>query len=408
MRNRTSLVWELAFRMLKGRGSILLSFSGWISLVGLVLGVACLVISMAVMSGFERTLRTNLSDVSGDLQIFFTPRSGFDVESRYLEEVPGHRAHSGFLTTEGVFAFDGRIRGALLQGMDHRQLPELLRISKRLIAGRLPDPENPKEILIGKGIAHDMGVKPGDDVHLVVLIGGDLDAGKFRRKMGEFRVAGVLDLGKYEFDQRMIFLPLTELQVLLEVSDKLSGYIIRLDTPDRALEVAPALAETLGPGHRVRTWKDLNENIFEAVVIEKIIVFFVILIIVFAACFNVMSSLLVSVYQRFHDIALLKALGFQRQAILKLFQIQGFLIGFLGSSVGLLVGVLGALAFEWAQREFGLVPGSVYKLDSITVRFRWEDIVTVMLATNLIAIAATWLPARKGADLPPVEGLRYE
>lgn len=413
-----SLLIEISLRLLKSKGSALVSFSGWISLIGLMLGVACLVVSMAVMSGFERTLQKNVSDVSGDLQIYFTPRSGLDIEESLLNEIPGHEAHSGFLASEAILAHQGRIRGILLQGLDYSVLPSVLNLESRIIEGSFPGAaatdspadQSPAEdsVMIGKGIARELNLRPGDTFQVVVLLAGELDVGKFRRKIGEFKVAGILDLGKYEYDQRMVVMHLPKLQGLIEVNQKLSGYLVRLDGPERALQVAPQLADLLGNGHRVRTWKDVNENIFEAVVIERMIVFFVILVIVFAASFNVMSSLLVNVYQRFHDIALLRALGFRKVWIMRIFQIQGMVIGVIGSLAGLALGIILALSFEWVEKRFGLVPGSVYKIDSIAVQFRWQDLVSILVATNLIALGATWLPAKKGAELLPVEGLRYE
>lgn len=406
--NKYRSLGELAYRMLSARGSALLSFSGWISLAGLVLGVGCLVVSMAVMSGFERTLQKSVSDVSGDLQIYFTPRSGFDVEEELLKNIPGYHGLSGFLSTEGILASNGKVRGILLQGIDSTKVADVLNLKTRVLDGEMLDGADRKSVMIGKGIARDLGLKTGDEFQVVVLLGGDIDTGRFKRKINTFKVRGVLDLGKFEYDERMVMVDLAELQEFIEVGSKLSGYVVRLDSPERALEVAPQVASTLGGGHRVRTWKDVNENLFEAVVVERRIIFFVIMIIVIAASFNVMSSLLVSVVQHFHDIAVLKAMGFRRRWIMGIFQLQGIMIGAVGCVGGLVFGVFAALLFEWLQRSFSLVPGAVYKVDAISVHFRWQDLTIVLLSTLVISFLATWLPAKRGADLSPVEGLRYE
>ena len=394
--------------MLSARGSALLSFSGWISLAGLVLGVGCLVVSMAVMSGFERTLQKSVSDVSGDLQIYFTPRSGFDIEEELLKNIPGYQSLSGFLSTEGILASNGKVRGVLLQGIDSSKVADVLNLKTRVLEGEMLDGADRKSVMIGKGVARDLNLKTGDEFQVVVLLGGDIDTGKFKRKINTFKVRGVLDLGKFEYDERMVMVDLTELQEFIEVGSKLSGYVVRLDSPERALEVAPQVASTLGGGHRVRTWKDVNENLFEAVVVERRIIFFVIMIIVIAASFNVMSSLLVSVVQHFHDIAVLKAMGFRKRWIMGIFQLQGIMIGAVGCVGGLVFGVVAALGFEWLQRSFSLVPGAVYKVDAIAVHFRWQDLTIVLGSTLVISFLATWLPAKRGAELSPVEGLRYE
>lgn len=407
MNNYRSL-GELAYRLLRARGSALLSFSGWISLAGLVLGVGCLVVSMAVFSGFERTLQRSVSDVSGDLQIYFTPRSGFDVEEELLKNIPGFQGLSGFLATEGILAAGGKVRGVLLQGIESAKASQVLKLGGRVLEGSMLDGVDSKAVMIGKGIAREMGLKAGDEFQVVVLLGGDIDTGKFKRKIATFKVQGVLDLGKFEYDERMVMVDLAELQGFIEVRNKLSGYVVRLDTPERALEVAPQVAATLGAGHRVRTWKDVNENLFEAVIVERRIIFFVILIIVVAAAFNVMGSLFVSVVQHFHDIAVLKAMGFRKKWIMGIFQLQGLMIGAAGCVGGLLLGVIFSLLFEWVQRSLGFVPGAVYKVDAISVHFRWQDLTAVLVSTIVISFLATWLPAKKGANLAPVEGLRYE
>ena len=403
------LNFELALKLLRSKNAKSLSVAGWISLLGLVLGVACLMVSMAVMSGFEKTLQKNVSDVSGDIQILFPPRGMFDSEEKLIKGVDGLKNSMGFLISEGLLAVKGRVRGAILQGVNTSELEGVLRIQNRLIEGTVSDFVSDKEsVLVGKGIAREHSLKIGDEIQVVILLGAEVDSGKFKRKIGRFKVAGILDLGKYEYDQKMVIVQIGNLQNLLEVGNKVSGYILRLNTPDQALVSAPVLQASLGGQYRVRTWKDVNENIFEAVKIEKVIVFFVILVIVIAASFNVMSSLFINVFQRFNDIAILKALGMNSKQVLFIFNLQGLIIGGAGCILGLLFGGVLCYGFQHSQKILGLIPESVYKIDSIDLTYRFVDILAIIFATLFVCLLATWAPARHGVRLRPVEGLRYD
>jgi len=395
-----------------------LDLTGWISLAGLILGVACLTVSMAVMSGFERTLRESLSDVTGHVQIF-KYRIPHDETGKLTERIqkaaPELRAMTRFLSVEGVLAHQGRIQGVFMQGLDEDEAWKVLNLERRLLQGRLMIQGGGKEgesahpkVLIGKGVAEIFSLKPGDTFRLLVPLPSEFDPQEFKRKVGVFEVAGVVELGKFEYDQRMIMMPIQDLQKLADVGTRDSGIILKLDDGLKARAVSYRLSEQLGAGFRVRDWRDINENIFEAVEIERLVVFFVILVIVIAASFNVATSLYVNVVQRYPEIGILKALGVSPRQMIGVLCLQGLALGVIGCSVGLGVGVLLGYLFEWAQTNLGLLPASVYKVSYIELDFRSQDIFLIMGVTLVICALATLAPARQGAKLSPVEGLRYE
>lgn len=407
---------EIAYRLLKRGRGFGLDLTGWISLAGLVMGVACLVVSMAVMSGFEKTLRESLSDVTGHVQIF-RYRIGNEppekLKERVQKIVPETKAMTRFLSVEGVLAHKGRIQGVFMQGLDEGEAWKVLNLERRLLDGELAirgaSKESPNaRVLIGKGVAETFGLKPGDTFRLLVPLPSEFDPQEFKRKIGVFEVAGVVELGKFEYDQRMIMMPIKDLQKLADVGSRDSGFILRVEDGLKARAASFRLSEQLGPGFRVRDWRDINENMFDAVEIEKLVVFFVILVIVVAASFNVATSLYVNVVQRYPEIGILKALGVSPRQMVGVLCLQGVALGIIGCTAGLGLGVVLGYFFEWAQTNLGLLPASVYKISYIELDFRPQDILAILGVTLVICVLATLAPARQGAKLSPVEGLRYE
>jgi lipoprotein-releasing system permease protein len=409
------IAW-LASKMLFSGGRKILSTTGWISLAGLVLGVASLVVSMAVISGFESTLKKSVTDVAGHIQIFkLNPdtESWQELFDKIKKSEPSVQAASRFALVEGVLAHKGKLSGIFIQGLDQMQIEKVLGLKDRVRSGEFKlnaeaGPDGIPNALIGKGIAKDFGLKPGDEFRLVVPVNANSDVTQFQRRMGKFRVAGVLDLGKFEYDQRWIFASLSAVQNLADIGDRYSGILLKLDDLNKARDVSIPLAKNLGSDYRVRDWNDINQNLFEAVRIEKIVIFFVIFIIVIAAAFNVASSLYVSVVRSYPAIGILKSLGLSKKKTAQLFSVQGVFLGVIGSVLGVLLGLIFCYGFTFIENQFGVIPGSVYKIDRIDVQIRWTDLLAVLSTTILICYLATWAPATKAAKLTALEGLRQE
>jgi lipoprotein-releasing system permease protein len=236
----------------------------------------------------------------------------------------------------------------------------------------------------------------------------DLDPSQFRRKLGSFKVSGILDLGKHEYNQRMILTSLPATQSLAEIGNRYSGLLLKFQDINRAREISTFLGRELGLGFSVRDWREANENLFEAVGLERIIVFFVIMIIVVAAAFNVASTLYINVITRYSQIGLLKSLGVSRRGILQIFSLQGVLIGALGIVGGLLLGALLCVGASWAESYYSILPGSIYKLDHIDLSIRPLDVMVIAVVTLIICFLATLAPAYRGSRLSPVEGIKNE
>lgn len=406
-----SLAW-ISWRLLMSRKT-LFGGSAPLSLMGLILGVAALVASMAVMSGFESTLKNAMADVSGHAQV--VKRSRFpddwkELEDRIRKAEPTLVDSSRFVFIEAVLAHQGKISGILIQGVDTERVNKVLNFKGRVVSGS-EDLSQVSEVplaLVGKGLATKMDLKVGDRFRVVVPIADAVDPSKFQRRVGEFQVQGILDLGKYEWNERFILSDLKAAQTVADIGDRYSGLLLRFQDVDHARTAAFNLSQVLGSPYWVRDWRDSNENLFEAVQVERPGIFLVVLIITLVAAFNISATLFVNVVRRYKDIAILKTVGLSRTDIIKIFAFQGLFLGGIGIFFGFLLGFILCGLFAFAQSRLGLIAGEVYRLDSIELNIRLVDSLAICVATLVICFIATLAPARRGGKLSPVEGLRNE
>lgn len=411
MRELKTDFW-LATRLLKSRQGWSLGATGWLALSGLILGVGSLVVSMAVMSGYASTLQKNVADVTGHIQVLRMGAGALagnkeDASEKWKNE-PQIKSFTSFLFLEGVLAREGKLSGVFLQGIEKEKIQEVLGLHRRVVAGQLDlNSDGIPLAVIGKTLAEQFHLKPGDEFKIVIPQYSE-ESTKFRRELATLRVAALMDLGKVEYDERMIIVDLPVAQKISHVGDRSSGYLIKTDNIEKARGLAQKLAKTLGPEYRVRDWHDINENLFDAVVIEKIVVFFVIFIIVLASAFNVSISLYVSVVKKYADISILKSFGLPSWRVMRVFSFQGLVMGLMGSVLGLMLGILFCYGFTFLETQWGLLPASIYRIDRIEVSLRFWDVFTIIFTSVIVCFLAALSPAKKGSQLTAVEGLKYD
>ncbi|AHZ84044.1 ABC transporter permease [Bdellovibrio bacteriovorus] len=408
---KSSLPW-LSWRLLFSRKTMF-GGSAPLALLGLVLGVAALVASMAVMSGFENTLKTAMAEVSGHAQV--VKRSRFpddwkELEERIRKAEPTLVNTSRFVFIEAVLANKGQISGVLIQGVDTQRVNEVLNFKRRVLSGTddLNVASDVPLALVGKNLAKKMNLNVGDTFRVVVPVADSVDPSKFQRRVGAFKVQGILDLGKHDWNERFILSDLKATQDLADIGDRYSGLLLKFQDVDHARDAAFNLSAVLGSPYWVRDWRDANENLFEAINVERPGIFFVVLVITIVAAFNVSATLFVNVVRRFKDIAILKTVGLSQKDIMKIFVCQGLFMGLVGIVLGFALGVGIAYLFEFMQGRLSLISGEVYRLENIELQIRFVDGVAICVATLVICLIATIAPARRGAKLEPVEGLRSE
>lgn len=377
------------------------------SFFGLILGVAALVVSMAVMSGYVETLKTAMTDVTADLQVVKRGKvrqnwEEFSAEIRRDE--PRVKSMMKFGYAEAVLAHKGQVSGVLLQGVDAEQLNVVLQLHKRIRSGQVDIAGD--NINVGVGLAKKYKLEIGNKIFLVVPLATPFDNSGFKRQSREMTVTGILDFGKNDWNERLVLGNLTSLQQLTEIGDRYTGAFIKLDHHDSASDVALKLSDRLDPSFSIMTWYDVNRNMFEAVVIERVVIFLVVSLIIIVAAFNISSALYVFIRRKYSDIAIFKTLGLSPKKIQLIFLSQGLMIATLGTVFGVLLGYLFCFGFMFLQEHYALISGSVYKLDKIYTDIRIVDMLAICIVTQIICIIATYFPAYKGSQLEVIEGLK--
>ncbi|OFZ31258.1 MAG: lipoprotein-releasing protein [Bdellovibrionales bacterium RIFCSPHIGHO2_01_FULL_40_29] len=398
-------IW-IAYRLLFSK-SFMQRGSAPLAFLGLILGVAALVAAMAVMSGFEETFKNALTDVTGHVQVV---RRGKLVDdwgdfSKKLKSIePRIESMMRFAYAEAVLAHKGQVSGILFQGVEQADLKSVLQLENRIKFGALKmDAEN---VVIGMGLAKRFQLKINDSMYIVVPLATPFDKSGFRRQAKPFKVSGILDFGKNDWNERLVIGDLAALQDLTQIGNRYTGAFIKMEHRDQSQEASARLLQRLGPSFAVMDWYDVNRNLFEAVRIERVIIFFVVFIIVVVAAFNISSTLYVFIRQRYSDIAILKTLGLSAKDIRKIFVGQGILVGVIGTIAGYFLGFLLCFGFMVLQNHFSLISGAVYKIDEIDVHLRAIDLLTIGISTIALCFVATLSPAIKGSRLEVVEGLK--
>lgn len=400
----------LAWRYLK-TGKSWLNLSSLLAVVGLAIGVGSLVVAMAVVSGYQTTLKRSVIDMMGHMVV--TRRSSSESPPQFnelLKQVVGQKAFTPFVFVEAVLAHKGQLSGVAVEGMDEATVHQVLKVKSHLVDGdfSFAEREGASAAMIGVGLARKHDLQVGQTFRVVLPMSGEYDRGRIKPRVSRFYVAGVLDLGRHDFNERYIISALSVVQQFAQIGNRVSGYRFLFDDDEYAKKLGDELAEKLHPEYSVLTWYQVDENLFKAAELEKPAIFLVLLVMVIAAAFNVSSTLYVSVIRRFREISVLKTLGAPSKLLVRLFTVQGLILGAIGAFSGLGLGLMITGLFVWAQNRFKLMPAEVYKLERIYVEINPLDLLIILGTALLICLVATIGPARRGARLPPVEGLRYE
>jgi lipoprotein-releasing system permease protein len=397
-----------------------------LAVFGVALAVAALVIAMAVVSGYETTLRETVIDIHGHMMIL--ERGGLissreESEDKIQKIVPELRAVTPFALIEGVVVHKGKMQGILLEGIHPETAPMVMNLGRIITQGKYqlvnsaPAPEiNSGDdeaaelplILIGKGLFEKLELKLNDTIRVVTPSRDNSQNQELRSYVQKFKISGVLDLGRKDYNDRYMVSNLTTVQNFARLNGKISGWRVRLESYLQAKEVSERVAKELGRPFFSKYWRESNNNLFDAVQHEKPVIFIIISIMLVAAAFNVSSTLFVSVVRRYKEISILKAMGASAKFIRQLFAVQGLLIGFVGSILGVGIGYLLCIVFEWAESKWSLFPGDVYKLTFVRVEMRPMELILIIGVSMVVCFLATYAPAQRGARLLPVEGLRYE
>jgi lipoprotein-releasing system permease protein len=400
----------------EGGGNQFISFIALISMLGLALGVAALIIVLSVMNGFQQELRERILGVVSHIQVSNEAGELADWP-RVVQNVARHprvKAAAPFVQQQGMVSFDGQVRGVMVRGIVPAAEDTVAQFSQHMSAGKLALLV-PGEfgIVLGSELAHALHAGLGDKITLLAPQGLVTPAAILPR-VKQFRVVGVFDVGMYEFDSGLALINMADAQTLYRMGDRVSGVRLKVDDLFAAPQISRELLRYLDVDEGVSDWTRSHANFFRAVEIEKRMMFLILLLIVAVAAFNIVSTLVMAVQDKRADIAILRTLGASPKSIMGIFIVQGTLIGVVGLLVGVFVGVAVSLNIDvvvpFIERVFGMqfLSKEVYYITELPSDMHWSDVATISGVSFLLTIVAAIYPSWRASRTQPAEALRYE
>jgi lipoprotein-releasing system permease protein len=412
--------WQLGWRYTRagraGRRNGFISFISGVSMLGIALGVAALIIVLSVMNGFQKEVTDRMLSVIPHVEVFDVNGSALPDWRATAAEVrrnPEVLATAPFIASQSLLARGDTLRGAVVRGIVPDEEAHITELAARLRGTTLAALQpGAWRIVLGVELARQLGVRPGDTVTVLAPSGQVTPAGVLPR-LKQFTVAGTFEAGHYEYDSSLAWIHLDDAAKLYRVEGP-TGLQLRLADLNRARRVAQELSASLGPNLVVRDWTRTNRNWFEAVQIEKRLMAIILTLIVAVAAFNLVSTLVMTVTDKRADIAILRTLGASPRSVMGIFVVQGAASGVLGTAAGVLFGLLVAFNIDvivpFIERTLhvAFLPGSVYLISRMPSDPRWGDVVPIALVSLALAFLATLYPSWRASRVNPAEALRYE
>jgi lipoprotein-releasing system permease protein len=393
-----------------------ISFISLISMLGIGLGVAALIVVLSVMNGFQKELRTRILGVASHIQI--TGINGelpnWELVAEQAMKHPEVRASAPFVQSQGMFSVDGMVKGTIVRGILPDQEDRVADFRKTIQSGSLDD-LRPGEfgVVLGSDLARSLRVFTGDKVTLIAPQGTVTPAGVMPR-LKSFKVVGIFEVGMFEYDSGLALINLEDAQKLYQMDDRVTGVRLKVDDLFQAPRIARELVRYIDADAYVSDWTKSHANFFRAVAIEKNMMFIILSLIVAVAAFNLVSTLVMAVTDKQADIAILRTLGARPLSIMGVFVIQGALVGFIGLGLGVVSGVLLALNIDvvvpFIEQTLGVhfLDKSVYYIADLPSELQWGDVWGVTMIAFVLALLATLYPSWRASRVNPAEALRYE
>lgn len=393
-----------------------ISFISLTSMLGIALGVTALITVLSVMNGFENELRQRILGMTSHATIsgYSAPLDNWRELSAISDRHPRVIGSAPYIQKEGMLIAGQQVNGSLIRGVLPGEEPKVSEVAKKLIAGELGGlVAGGFNIILGVDLARILGVMVGDKVTLVTPTANVTPAGVMPR-LKRFTVSGIFEVGMYEYDSALALIHLDDARKLFRMHDGVTGVRLKLDDLFKAPQVSRELAESIPGVYLVRDWTKHHANFFRAIKTEKTVMFVILLLIVAVAAFNIVSTLVMVVTDKTTDIAILRTLGATPRTVMGIFMVQGTVIGFIGTAMGLLGGVTLALNVETIvpalENLLGaqFMPADVYYISDLPSELHWDDVIKITVVSFGISILATLYPAWRASRTQPAESLRYE
>ncbi len=405
----------VAFRYLRSRRREgFISIIAWFSLLGILLGVGTLIVVMSVMNGFRAELLNGILGLNGHVIAYARTPAGipdFDALAKTVAQQPGVTSVTAIIEGQVMATAQGQASGAIVRGVRAADLPAAVKAS---VGGdRLKDFTGDDVVLLGDRLADKLGLQAGGKITLISPKGNATAFGTAPR-LRTYRVVGTFNVGMFQIDSSYVYMPLEAAQLYFSMPDKVTELQVTVTDPDKARDAALEIAKATQGQLRVFDWQQLYSSMFNAVVVERNVMFLILTLIIVVAAFNIISSLIMLVKDKGRDIAILRTMGATRGMIMRIFFLDGATIGVIGTLGGVAAGVAFAAnitpIFNFVQSVTGmtLFAPEVYFLSTLPAKIETSDVVTVTIMSLVLSFLATIYPSWRAARLDPVEALRYE
>ena len=409
-----------------------ISLNTFISIAGITLGVAALIGTLGIMTGFKEDLQTKILGTTA--HIIVQERGTNDMKGyadlvKQIEHVPDVLASAPFIFKQILVTSKTAVQGVVLRGIDPQLETQVTDLQSNLKFGELAHLEHPPEfltpptlnatspensegsqsknklpgIIVGKELSFRLGVFLGDTLNVVSPV-GPMTSFTMTPKIRPFTVVGIFESGMFEYDSSLAYISLREAQNFFGLGDTVTGIQVKVNDVFLAQDIAHRIEATLGTGYLARDWMQLNRNLFSALKMEKTMMFLLLVLITLVASFNIVGTLTMIVNEKQREIAILKAMGATPQAIMRIFMLNGVVIGLVGTAIGIPLGY----TFLYLIENYWTFDASVYYISKIPVHIIPLDVMMVGASAILISFAATLYPSWQAAKLDPVSALRYE
>jgi lipoprotein-releasing system permease protein len=412
--------WFIGLRYLKAkRKQTFISIITIISIVGVAVGVMTLIVVLAVMSGFEKTLKEKILGTQAHLVLIKANQEGishYDEVMKEVEKVKGVVSTAPFIFNQVMLSSESNVLGVVLNGIDPDRVGKVTDLARNMKAGRLQDLKGESDspgIILGVELARHLGVTLNDAIQVVSPLGTMTPMGMMP-KMKRFRVAGIFYSGMYEFDHTLAYISIESAQKFFGMGSRVTGIEIKTNDIYKVKEIGKEIRQKLGFPFWTKDWMEMNRNLFSALKLEKIIMFIILVLIVLVAALNIISTLIMVVMEKNKDIAILKSMGTPSKGILRIFIIEGGIIGVVGTALGTILGLSMAfnldkiVAFLENRFDFKILSPDIYYIEKFPSQVNPMDVGLIIMTAILISLLATLYPSWRASKLDPAEALRYE
>ncbi len=401
----------LRARRREGFVSVIAGFS----FVGIALGVATLIVVMAVMNGFRQDIMSRILGVNGHIDVSGTTSSimDFDDLAFAFRALPGVSIATPLIQGQAMASGNNRSDGVLVRGMRGEDLAARSWVAENILEGSLEAFAAGEGLAIGSRMAERFGLRAGGSMTLISPNGQVTAFGTVPR-VQTFRVAAIFNVGMSDIDSSVVFMPLAAAQVYFRYPESVTNVEIHLKDPEAARATGKLISDIVGPGRRVLTWEQTNGPFFSALQVERNVMFLILTLIILVAAFNIISGLIMLVKDKARDIAILRTMGAARGSIMRIFFMAGASIGAVGTALGFGLGLLICDNIEGIRQGLSRLVGTdlfspeIYYLSQLPAKMQWSETGSVVLMSLVLSFLATLYPSWRAAKTDPVESLRYE